>query len=299
MYDASRASLYQPGGASSFFDFDQDQINNESVLCAEMARLAYVKNTSTLVHQLSKVMFDLVVADGYRQNGTQVFIAQKKTSTTNTMIVSFRGTEADDPTDLFTDANFLKTEWRNKDNVVVGKVHTGFANALMTPSELDSKKPLLVWISDQIERYLTGDTKILITGHSLGAALATLMTGFVANGANQERIALYTFGSPAVGDAEFQKTFENIRHTRYVNCCDLVTQVPPELIGYRHSGRVKYINQAGEIFDSPSERYIEDDRFGAFSNYLKDYAFMKGTVAVRSLADHSPVNYVSAICKNL
>ena len=41
-YDASRKSLYHPGDADNFFQFGF-ALTDEKVLCAEMSRLAYVK----------------------------------------------------------------------------------------------------------------------------------------------------------------------------------------------------------------------------------------------------------------
>jgi pimeloyl-ACP methyl ester carboxylesterase len=63
------------------------------------------------------------------------------------------------------------------------------------------------------------------TGHSLGGALATL-----AADRHGDSAAVYTFGSPLVGDDAFAAGFNN-RHEgrsfRYVNGDDLVTRVPP------------------------------------------------------------------------
>ena len=47
-YDASRSSLYHPGDAVNFFQFG-DTIHNEDALCAEMSRLAYVKEEVLLI----------------------------------------------------------------------------------------------------------------------------------------------------------------------------------------------------------------------------------------------------------
>jgi len=47
---------------------------------------------------------------------------------------------------------------------------------------------------------------IAIMGHSLGAALATIMaTDFMENGF--DRFDLYTYGSPRVGDKNFYEWF--------------------------------------------------------------------------------------------
>ena len=69
-----------------------------------------------------------------------------------------------------------------------GRVHGGFADGLAA-----------VW-SDLAPRLAAAPGRRLYTGHSLGAALATLA-------ATRERPhALYTYGSPRVGDDAFLRT---------------------------------------------------------------------------------------------
>lgn len=63
---------------------------------------------------------------------------------------------------------------------------------------------------------------MFMTGHGLGAALATLMASV------RTPAALYTFRSPKVGDADFVATLAPIKSYRYVNCCDLVPQIPQQ-----------------------------------------------------------------------
>jgi hypothetical protein len=102
-YDASRKSLYHPGEADNFFQLGS--IPNEAALCAEMSRLAYVKDERLLTQYLGRAGFRQDLALGYGSRGIQVFIASKQDN--NLAVVAFRGTELDDPSDLFTDANFL------------------------------------------------------------------------------------------------------------------------------------------------------------------------------------------------
>jgi hypothetical protein len=95
---------------------------------------------------------------------------------------------------------------------------------------------------------------VYFTGHSLGAALATIsVTRFQG-----PKCALYTVGSPRAGDDRFVRAvLEKTKKVfRFVNCQDIVTQIPPEIPlehYYRHVGEVKYIDRAGAIFDHPSE----------------------------------------------
>jgi hypothetical protein len=103
-YDSSRESLFYPGRATNFFQIGH--IDNHAALCAGMARLAYVYDESQLEKFLKIANFSKVAAINYKVNGIQAFIATS--SSDKLTIVSFRGTETDDPSDLFTDAKFTR-----------------------------------------------------------------------------------------------------------------------------------------------------------------------------------------------
>lgn len=285
-YDATRESLYHPGNASNFFQLgprlDFGIQANEAILCAEMSRLAYVKDEGLLTQYLARADFQGALTIGYGSNGTQLFIAKKQDA--DLFVVAYRGTEPDDPSDLFTDADFRQVTWQNADGSSVGKVHKGFADTL-----LDSG--ILKEVISNLGAPLIAK-RVLLTGHSLGAALATLTASWIPNA------GLYTFGSPRVGDDEFAGCMRNVKHYRYVDCCDLVTRVPPEklvMFKYKHTGNLKYIDRDGTLHDSPGESIIETDRHEAAKWYLTHQAFLRGTVFSRDLADHAPINYVSGV----
>jgi predicted lipase len=276
-YDASRQSLFHPGDADDFFQ--NGPIQNDAALCAEMSRLAYVKDEIRLAQYLNQVGFQKELAIGYGSRGTQVFVASKQSD--NLAVVSFRGTEPDDPSDIFTDANFIMTSWTDNSGHSLGKVHEGFAMALLAN---DNLKKIITFLDS-----LVPATRVLITGHSLGAALATLTASYLPAS------HLYTFGSCRVGDAAFAGAISTISHDRFVDCCDLVTRVPTEEFGYVHVGSLKYIDRNGKLLESPSEETINADRLKASAWYLVRHAFLPGTVFSRDLADHAPINYVSGV----
>jgi pimeloyl-ACP methyl ester carboxylesterase len=191
-------------------------------------------------------------------------------------VVVFRGTDADDPTDIGDDADLLLKPWD-----AGGSVHTGFANALaaIRPALDDSVK--------------SSGGPILFTGHSLGAALATL--GASLYKATAEVLALYTIGSPRVGNSAFVTTLDGMDIFRYRDCCDVVTRVPLTEMGYAHVGPARYIDRNGLVTLDPSETVIGADRVAAEADYLLKYAWKSGNVGVRDLADHAPINYVWAV----
>ena len=289
-YDAKRSSLYKPGDADDFFQFGPAQTQTEAALCAEMARLAYVNNESRLQSYLQRADFDLRYSAGYGTNGTQLFACQSRFQTggRNVVVVSFRGTETEDPSDLVTDANFIHQPWMNESGQATGKIHSGFAEALLNGHLLQN-------LVNHLQNY-TSPARILLTGHSLGAALATLTASYLApTNLLASDLHLYTFGSPRVGDNVFAKSMISVDHARYVDCCDLVTRIPPEEFGFVHVGSLRYIDREGHVHRTISEDEISNDRIAAAASYLVKYSFLLGTVWVRELAVHSPINYVSGV----
>ena len=58
---------------------------------------------------------------------------------------------------------------------------------------------------------------------------------------------LITYGSPRVGDSEFVSTLGGVEISTYVDCCDIVTQLPPQIAGFSHCGQLRYIDRMGNI----------------------------------------------------
>jgi triacylglycerol lipase len=180
----------------------------------------------------------------FNRSGTQCFIA----SNSRFAIVAFRGSEIWNKdqgfdlgqmiADFMTDIDIRLSDW-----VRGGKVHTGFKAAL--DSVWDDMLPEIKRLRDQ-------DVLIWVTGHSLGAALATLAADRLPNVQG-----LYTFGSPRVGDEEFQKRFEP-KAFRVVNGKDIVTDVPSK-DPYRHVGEYIFIDQKGRIHTRPPVTEKSDD----------------------------------------
>jgi Lipase (class 3) len=277
-YNASRNALLHPGTADDFFSWGPRQ--NDTALCAEMSRLAYVREEHRLAGYLQRADFRMVHALGYARDGMQAFVADSATD--KLTVVAFRGSEPADPSDLFADARFILSDWTTPSGARLGKVHEGFA-------AYAHDEPVFRRVKAHLDT-LPPATRVLLTGHSLGSALATLMTRWVPTA------QLYTFGSPRVGDAAFVQSLKNAVAIRVVNCCDLVTQVPPELVfGYAHAGTLAYIDRRGQWLASPSASTIATDRIEAAAHYLVHHAFLHGTVPSRELADHAPINYVSGV----
>jgi hypothetical protein len=284
-YSARKVDLFYPARRGNFFPAGLPA--TEAALCAEMIRLAYCRSEPYFQFdqpQIRRVLDTLgftcqfIESTGTPEGmGTHCLIAMHDDpdSRRSLAVVAFRGTDAADATDLEHDADLVQTKWPQG-----GLVHRGFADAL------DQVLPNLEVALDQVR------SRILFTGHSLGAAMATLLASF------KRPDFLYTFGSPRVGDEQFVSTLKGLSNRRFVNCCDVVARIPPESLGsikYAHYGVPYYIDRDRKITENPAADAAEEDRIVAASKYLVEYAWRSGNLAVRELADHAPINYVAAV----
>lgn len=91
--------------------------------------------------------------------------------------------------------------------------------------------------------------ELVVTGHSLGAALTTL---YVLDNASNFRInnpLVCTFGSPRVGDTRFVQAFDalNLTSWRIVNAPDIIPDLPPDVFGYRHVREQSLFDSTGKV----------------------------------------------------
>jgi triacylglycerol lipase len=292
-YSPLQVDLYTPARRGNFFEGGWPQ--PPATLCAEMSRLAYARlaygppednfcfDQATIRAALNSIGFAhcqfFEKASTAEGGGTHCFLTERDDPdpAKRLAVVAFRGTDAKDPTDLTDDADFILENWYGP-----GKAHTGFAKALEDVRD------------DLIQALATVQGKVFCTGHSLGAALATLLASIRA----KENTVLYTFGSPRVGDGDFVDSMTGLTSYRYVDCCDVVARVPPEVLNYEHLGDPYYIDRDGNITFAPPQDLMGDDRLRAAADYLLKYAWKPGNVGVRELADHATINYVYAVKAN-
>jgi hypothetical protein len=94
-------------------------------------------------------------------------------------------------------------------------------------------------IKDSIQTYLGAGaaTSVTVCGHSLGAALATLLTLDVGVNTSCKAPTVYTYASPRTGDHTFANFFDTTITSSYriANRQDLVPKLPPPLpLTYEH-----------------------------------------------------------------
>lgn len=173
------------------------------------------------------------------------------------------------------------------ERISMGMIHIGFAEAFA---------PLCRPLKEAIEGILHPGDHLYITGHSLGAALATLAAKWL-NLLGFHVSALVTFGSPRVGDAYFSASFP-ITSERWVNYQDPVVHLPPPVLfgqKYRHVGRMHYLDAKGKATSEPSIWTQMRDQFsGLFGKNGLSTAQLTQSVAQR-LADHDVASYLAKL----
>lgn len=112
------------------------------------------------------------------------------------------------------------------------KVHAGFISAYKS-------------VRDEVLKLVSAYDKpeIWCFGHSLGAAMATLVALDVQYNFPGKTIKAVVSGSPRVGSKRFSESYNRrVPDTiRIVNGNDPVTRLPPPLFNYRHIGKYLHI----------------------------------------------------------
>jgi len=201
---------------------------------ASMAQLVYDrfedkgKERDLLVEKLKGGGFELLGEFNAPETDTQAFLV----SNGEYAILAFRGTEVTKRTDIKTDAKAFRV------SVFEGRVHKGFAAAY---------KSIEIQVLKAVKR-LAG-LPLYITGHSLGAAVATVATQYLERDPvlRDQIAACYTFGSPRVGNKEYDRDLKSAIY-RVVNTTDVVTVIPLLAMGYIHIGDIRFLSRSmGDI----------------------------------------------------
>ncbi len=201
-------------------------------------------------------------------------------------VICFRGTEFYSPQDIVQQLNRLmqmaKSTWvdvqislkahTEQEPIFDEPVHTGFYKGLAS-----------VW--KQVNEFVdsVGDKPIWLTGHSLGAAISTLLAYQYPNKIK----GLYTYGSPCVGAIEFVEKFEQMtvakQSFRHQHGKDFATKILTDYFkkkGYEHVGTLKTL---------PAEKVKYHHWFDGISDML----------APTSLAHHAPLYYALHTWNNI
>lgn len=194
------------------------------------------------------------------------------------IVVAFRGTEPDKLKDWMSDLDLQFADGP------FGRVHNGFHLALSH-------------IRDDLDACVTAfqdqGQSLWMTGHSLGAALATLAAAHWRK-LDKPVHGLYNFGAPRVGDRVFERTFNQdfgARNFRFVNNADLVTRVPLRTMGFSHCGNSLCFDEKGKLTSDPGW-------WDAFLNRMQGRIDDLGNMGPADLKQHSIDQYVKLCEKN-
>jgi len=234
---------------------------SQLLMFAQIAEITYSnpKDSKTKFKELGYTIVEFFDIDG-----AQAYLLKGIDS----HVLSFRGTEVTEKSDVLADLKAGKNI-----EPCGGKVHVGFKGEINK-----------VWPS--IEKALINIDSLYVTGHSLGAAMATI----AASRMQTKVIALITFGSPRVGNEEFVNSI-SVQHYRVQNNCDDVTKVPFRFMGFRHHGQHKYMNFYGEFRILTPWQQVKDMVRSRIKARKKGEKFI-------GVFDHLMANYIAKLRKS-
>ncbi|XP_010415010.1 PREDICTED: uncharacterized protein LOC104701078 [Camelina sativa] len=218
--------------------------------------------------------------DYIQTRSTEVIVIRDTKQNPNLIVISFRGTDPFNADDWCTDLDLSWYEIMN-----VGKIHGGFMKALGLPKEgwheginsheTQNETSQLAYyriLSHMKEVFNQNPTsKFILTGHSLGGALAILFTAVLMMHDETEILerleGVYTFGQPRVGNADFGNYMKEklrefrVKYKRYVYCNDMVPRLPfdDKTLLFKHFGDCLYCNSfyKGKVEEEePNKNYF-------------------------------------------
>lgn len=195
-------------------------------LFATLSNIAY-KEPDVATPKFAELGFD---ATYINLKGSQAYWLKND----DDLVIVCRGTEPNEFADVAADLAAIPVP----SSTGVGKVHLGFKKAVDH-----------IWHDFEELANDYGKTRtIWCTGHSLGAAMATILAYRLQRTEDcPNPQALFTYGSPRVGNKEYVKGIEStgVLHFRFVNNCDIVPRVP--MWPFYHFGGMYYMNHYGQL----------------------------------------------------
>jgi triacylglycerol lipase len=170
------------------------------------------------------------------------------------IIIAIRGTQT--AFEWIHDGEFWKADFTSSNGTPLGQAEVGFVSlykSCTAGAGTDKGKAIgASTIVEFVRDFVQGDpvnrkvTHIDVTGHSLGAAIATLLAFDLAESVASAELSVgcTTFASPLVGDKKFAGEFdESVEDSwRIVNAPDIVPMLPPMFVGFAHVATLYPLN---------------------------------------------------------
>lgn len=151
--------------------------------------------------------------------------------------------------------------------LVPSRLTIGYSKDVFVNAQLQSIAESLIevvmpnFLQDLVVR---SHARLVLTGHSLGGALAMLIGTSRrmvcwAKRRGIEKVEIVTYGAPRVGSIGFSRAVENlpnVRITRYSNDMDPAVRLPPSYIGYHHAGLERLIHANGDFTNIFNDGHI-------------------------------------------
>ncbi len=271
----------------SIDSIEEESFSWATALSSALASHVVYFNESKLIEQVEDAWgFDY--CQFIKRDNIECFVAGKESGSA---IVSFRGSQG--KRDWLTNLNMIST------SQPYGRVHRGFRSAFMA-------------VKAPIEKVLNSNkvTSVIMTGHSLGGAIATIAAAEWLEWFNNQNIKLngiYTFGQPAVGKGRFPEFIEEHFSDsiyRFVNDDDIVTRLPPT---YWHVGNLYHFDSSGHLNQLSETSYIDRSQESMLSERELDQLKLKllqdklnGSSPheegfLPSFSDHSIAHYIRRV----
>lgn len=165
----------------------------------------------------------------YTSKGADVYVLENDTD----VIIVCRGTEVKQFSDIKADVSISRVKTSH------GKLHIGFLHYVNH-----------IWLNVLAHAAAAKNEgkNVWVTGHSLGAAMATIISYRLCENEKIVPAGLFTYGSPRVGDRTFINYFNTLpfKHHRWVNDGDIVTKIPFAPFFY-HCGSMHHIASSGKV----------------------------------------------------
>ncbi|KAL4573001.1 hypothetical protein LXL04_019793 [Taraxacum kok-saghyz] len=181
----------------------------------------------------------------------------------NAIIIAFRGTQETSVQNWIEDLI-----WKQLDSeypgITDGKVHHGFFNAY---NNTIVRSGILDGVSRAKKVY--GDIKIMVTGHSMGGAMAAFCGLDLSLIYGKENVSVMTFGQPRIGNAAFASYYSEIAPNtfRITHEHDLVPHLPPY---YQHLPHKTYHHFLREVIFNMRSFMTEENNVVSNSFLLDD-----------------------------